>query len=245
MKKTALTIILFLSLLFLVATGTRFAYLGRADPYVYVGDVPPKPDTIPPFVLISSPKNNTAYNVDNVALAFNISPPTGPTVDNPIIMEVYYEDDWQQGQISVYKYTSDSYSGHPTNGEYAQYSYSLAFQSLPLGSHSITVFAEYHGWYIPGNDPHTLSMNGFSITGSSTVSFTTSYTTSSPSPSPSQPPSPTQTMSPAQTPEPVPTPTPKAESFPTTLVITSISIWSIVVIELLVYFKKSHGNRSP
>jgi hypothetical protein len=172
MRKKFPSATLILALLFSAVAGTLFSNLSWADPYVYVGDVPPKPDTIPPKISIFSPKNNAAYNTNYIAFTFNVSEPTGPTVNSPIVDEIYYKADWQQNQVTIYAYTSDPYSGHPTNGEYAKYSVNLNLTGIPKGNHSITVIAGYHGWYIPGNDPHTLSMNGFSISGSSIVNFT-------------------------------------------------------------------------
>jgi hypothetical protein len=166
-----------LALLFSAVAGTFFANLATADPYVYVGDVPPKPDTVPPKISIFSPENNIAYNTNYVALTFNVSGPTGPTVNQPIVMEIYYKADWLENNVTVYKYTSDPYSGYPTNGAYTEYSVNLNLTEIPEGNHNIKVIADYHGWYIPSNDPHTLSMNGFSISGSSAVSFTIVDTT--------------------------------------------------------------------
>jgi hypothetical protein len=249
MKKATLAFCIGLLLLAIISQSFSLAV---ADPYVYVGDVPPKPDTIPPLVSIFSPKNDTAYSVNNIALTFKINPPKGPTVDHPIIMEIYYKEDGQQDKTSVYKYTSAPYSGYPTNGEYTEYSYTLAPLSLPWGNHSITVFAEYHGWYIPGNDPSTLSMNSFSITGSSTVSFAISYKTSSSNPSPSPSPTPTSSPAPTTTPSPSPEPTttpsqqptPIPEPFPTILALSSVSMVAVVVLDLLFYFKKRHKLKS-
>jgi len=171
-RKTKVATAFIAVLLFSTLIGVQLVNLTRANPYVYVGEVPPKPDTIPPMISIFYPKNNTAFNVNYFALTFNVSAPTGPTVNSPIVMAIYYKADWQQNNVSVYKYTSDPYSGRATNGRYTEYSSNLNLTGIPEGNHSIIVSASYHGWYIPGNDPHTLSMNGFSIGGSSSVNFT-------------------------------------------------------------------------
>lgn len=152
--------------------GVQLVNLTRANPYAYGGEVPPKPDTIPPIISILYPKNNTAYNVNYVALTFDVSAPTGPTVYSPILRFIYYKTDWQQNEVFVYnKYTSDSSSGYPTNGRLASFSSNLNLTGIPEGNHSVIVIAIYHGYYIPGNLPHTLSRNGFTITGSSSVNF--------------------------------------------------------------------------
>jgi len=167
MRKRFLSAALILALLFLAVAGTLFNNLSWADPYVYRGEVPPKPSTIPPQISISSPKNNTVYNTNYIALNFYVNPPTGPTVNSPIVTQIYYKADWKQNQVTIYNYTGDPYS------ELTTYSVNLNLTGIPAGNHSITVVAGYHGWYIPGVDPHyAQSENGFSIGGSSVVNFT-------------------------------------------------------------------------
>jgi len=157
--------------LFSALIGAQFVNLTRANPYVYAGEVPPKPDTIPPIISIFYPKNNTAYNVNHVALTFDVSAPTGPTVHSPSITSIHYKADWQQNIVLVYLYGSESYSGSITNGRYNSFSSNLNLTGIPEGNHSVTVSAKYHGSYIPGNALHTLSRNGFTIWGSSSVNF--------------------------------------------------------------------------
>jgi len=163
----------FIALILLSALiGVQLVNLTKANPYVYGGEVPPKPDTIPPIISIFYPKNNTAYNVNHVALTFDVSAPTGPTVYSPSLRFIYYKTDWQQNEVFVYnKYTSDSYPGRPTKGRYNIFSSNLNLTGIPEGNHSVIVIAIYHGRYIPGNAQHTLSTNGFTITGSSSVNF--------------------------------------------------------------------------
>lgn len=163
---------IFVSILFLsAAAGTQFASFGKADPYEYTGDVPPKPDTIPPQISILSPSNRTIYTVNHFSLIFGVRAPTGPTVSYPFVREIHYKTDWQQNNITVYD------SGNDYNGEYAEFSSELNLTGIPEGNHSITVTAVYRGMYIPGNDPHTLSYSVFSISGSSVVNFTIDTTT--------------------------------------------------------------------
>ena len=170
--KTVLAKAFIALILFSALIEVQFVDLTRANPYVYGGEVPPKLDTVPPIISIFHPKNNTAYNVNHVALTFDVSAPTGPTVYSPILRFIFYKTDWQQNEVFVYnKYTSDSYPGHPTKGRYNIFSSNLNLTGIPEGNHSVTVFAIYHGRYIPGNLPHTLSSNGFTITGSSSVNF--------------------------------------------------------------------------
>jgi hypothetical protein len=170
--KKALTLVLF-TFLALVSAATLLSNLSWADPYIYMGDVPPKPDTIPPKITIISPNNNAAYNTDYITLLFLVTGPTGPNVNSPIVDQIYYTTDWQQTNVTIYKYTSDPFSGYPTNGEYPGYYANLTLKGIPEGNHSIKVVAGYVGWYIPSiSDPSLPTSNSFYITGSSMVNFT-------------------------------------------------------------------------
>jgi hypothetical protein len=167
MKRTALALTLILALFFSAMVGTQFVNLGSADPYIYEGEVPPKPDTIPPTISIFSPKNNTVYSVNGVTLAFDVSGPTGPTVSYPFVTQIYYKTDWQNSIVSVYD------SGSPSNQEYSEFSSELNLTGIPDGNHNIIVTAVYRGMYIPSDDPGApLSYNIFYINGSSIVNFT-------------------------------------------------------------------------
>ena len=84
MKRRALAPTFILALLLSAVAGTQLVSVGRGNPYFYAGDVPPKPDTIPPKILMFSPENNTVYNTNNITIEFNVTAPTGPTVSSPI-----------------------------------------------------------------------------------------------------------------------------------------------------------------
>jgi hypothetical protein len=74
-KKPLLTIAFISVLLLLAVAGIQLANLGRANQYTYnrveEGEVAPPAGTLPPTILILSPKNNTAYASNNVS--FGIS----------------------------------------------------------------------------------------------------------------------------------------------------------------------------
>lgn len=170
MKRKALVSTLFLALLFLSATGTQFVDLGTANPYQYTGEVPPKPDTIPPRISILSPKNNSVHYTNYVPFVLTVIGPTGPTVYSSYIENICYKADWQQNNVTLYSKQGKEALYYGT--KITEYSAEKNLTQIAEGKHSLMVFATYHGTYIPGDDPHTLSANGFTISSSTTVHFT-------------------------------------------------------------------------
>jgi hypothetical protein len=147
----------------------QFVNLGSANPYQYVGEVPPKPDTLPPKISIDSPKNNSVYYTNHVALNLTVTGPTGPTVYSSYVENITYRADWQQNNVTLYSRKKWAlYAG--TN--IAEYATETNLTEIAEGKHSLTVFVTYHGTYIPGDNPNTLSANGFTISGSTVVYFT-------------------------------------------------------------------------
>ena len=95
MEKNALLTVVFITVLLLSAMlGALFVNYGRANPFWHTwekeGEVPPPAGTLPPEILILSPKNKTAYASNNVSLTFNVSLPESNNVSLSI-NEVYYQ----------------------------------------------------------------------------------------------------------------------------------------------------------
>jgi hypothetical protein len=98
-KKTFLTAIYVLILLFSAVAGAQSVNLGIANPYIHdwveEGEVPPPNGTLPPAILILSPENGTAYASNDVTLTFNVSIPESNNASLSI-SEIYYRASWQQ-----------------------------------------------------------------------------------------------------------------------------------------------------
>ncbi len=148
--------------LLISAIETQAITLARANPYLYLGDVPPDPYTKPPNVTIFSPDNNTVYTSNNITFSFNVSKPVSPRASQTILTYIYYKADWQQNTSYLYDYWVQS-------GYYiTEFNYSNEFIGIPDGKHSIVIYANGKGWYPPSG----MSYYGFVINGSSTIYFT-------------------------------------------------------------------------
>ena len=105
-KKKLLTAVFVSVLMLLTPVATQFVNLGQANPYLRhwkkEGEMAPPDGTLPPTILILSPKNNTAYASNNVSLTLNVSMPEN---DVPLhISEIYYRASWQHnanGQLKI------------------------------------------------------------------------------------------------------------------------------------------------
>jgi len=164
--RKAVVVIIVTTLLSLTVAGTRVIPLGSANPYLYLGDVPPDQYTKPPSVTISSPDNNTVYTSNNISFSFNVSKPVSPKASQTILTYIYYKADWQQNTSFLYDYGVQS-------GYYiTEFNYSNEFNGVPDGKHSIVIYANGKGWYPPSG----MSYYGFVINGSSTIYFTVDAT---------------------------------------------------------------------
>lgn len=124
----------------------------QANPYEYAGEVPPKPDTVPPKIYVSSPLNNSVCYIDSVNLKFNVAGPTGPTVHSSYLENISYKADWLSKNVSLYTRRS-WYIYQGTNVR--TYSINENLTGFDEGKHNITLYITYHGTYIPGNIPQT------------------------------------------------------------------------------------------
>jgi hypothetical protein len=157
-KKMILTAVCISVLLFSAVAGTKLLNLGRANPYKWGGDVPPRDDTKPPAMTISS-ENNTVYPSNNLIISFNVKLLYSISASDTRIYMVYYYTSWQNEIVIVYQW----------NAEYlTEFSHKLNLTSIPEGNHNITIRAIEYGKYWS----ETFHYTTFSITGSSSISFT-------------------------------------------------------------------------
>lgn len=166
-KKTLVTSIIILALLFSAVAGTQFVNLGRANPfihdYVREGEVSPPEGTQPPEITILNPNNNTAYASSNVSFTFNVSMPESNNVSLSL-SEVYYRLSWQSSSTFVELQTR------------ALTTFSIKM-TVPEGPHWIEVCAVARGFShetrheIKGIFSTTYYV-GYKIIGSSAVNFT-------------------------------------------------------------------------
>jgi hypothetical protein len=175
-KKTLLTRFFLSVLLVSLVAGVWLVSLGRANPFsqarfevVPVGEIPPPDGTQPYTIQIFSPENNTVIGSYNFTLAFNVTAPVQNTgVGRISLFKVYYTASWLSGTTSV-----DLATGHGST-------FSVHVAGVPNGKHTITVYAVGTG----GNETGRrfefkkfppvvyIYVLGFSVVGSSVVSFT-------------------------------------------------------------------------
>ncbi len=126
---------------------SNFGYCA-AELYVTTGEVPSDQETYPPVITITSPVNNTAYNVTRLALAFNVNAPQSRTASYTAVIGVTYEADWKKEPISV------------LNSGQAQASLTLWLSNIPEGQHRILIKAVGYGQY---PDPDYQPLDTFSF----------------------------------------------------------------------------------
>lgn len=196
--KNRLLFATFVSVLIISALfGTEFVHVARANPWLFVTFGPPIPGTIPPFISIYSPQNNTVC-ASNVYLSLHISKPLLPAPLNSTyngLTTIWYALD---GNVSGLYFCSE-YSGHGALG-YApagvpEFNYSINL-ILPGGKHSIEIFGAGIAFAESG---------AFFVNSTSTVVFTAdpnliSTPSSAPTTVPSQSPSPTSSPTSSPTP---------------------------------------------
>ena len=159
-KKMILTAVCISVLLFSAVAGTQLLNLGRANPYIWLGEVPPDDDTKPPAIAIF-PRNSTVNRSNNLTISFNVKLLSSPLASDPRVYTVYYNTSWQNDSV-VYQWSF----GHPYLTEF---SHKLNLTSIPEGKQNITIRAIEYGKYW---SPPPFWYTTFTITGSSSISFT-------------------------------------------------------------------------
>jgi hypothetical protein len=127
--------------------GTRLLNVGKANPCFYVQEkeeVPPPSNVTPPTIKISSPENNTVYDVSNVSLVFNVRAiiPTFPVRFYCYLgfSDVYYEASWLSNRTTLDIETTRYYENCALN-----HKFSISLEGVPEGSHSLKVSAVLSG----------------------------------------------------------------------------------------------------
>lgn len=162
MKRTALAVMLVLSLLFSLAAGLLVVKKAKANAFFIFTSVDPIPGTIPPIITVSSPQNNAVYKSNTVYVSFNISKPEPPTSLESGISSVRYTLD---GNRTGLYYCTHYNSNYPPG--FPQFSYSKNW-TLSAGTHTLLI--EANGVVLPGN------MSIFGMSGSARVFFTVDTT---------------------------------------------------------------------
>jgi hypothetical protein len=151
-------------LLFSAVAGTKLLNLGKANPFTWLGQVPPDDDTKPPAIAIF-PRNSTVNRSNNLTISFNVKLLGSPLASDPRVYTVYYNTSWQNDSV-VYQW---SY-GHPYLTEFSN---KLNLTSIPEGKQNITIRAiEYGKYWNASTNYGPFGYNTFTVTGSSSISFT-------------------------------------------------------------------------
>ena len=157
-KKPLFAKALIVSLLCVAIAEGCFVKLVQANPYRFHEVVDPPAGSTPLAVSVSSPKNNTVYDVNDIAVAFNVST-KGTSVSS--IYGIYFEASWIEDKVLAYKQNSHS------PGFHSFWSYGETFWDLPDGEYSITITARGGGGYAEG-----MTLYSYSMTTISVVNFT-------------------------------------------------------------------------
>ena len=191
----------------------------EANPFWIYDLIEPIPGTIPPKITMFSPQNSTVYSSDNITISFYVDKPKLDKHDSSIINITYTLDDKTVQAFTIWKNGgAGSDSGIPN--------FNTSFTSPPLstGNHNLTVYAE--GVLFAGG------LAIFFMNSSSTIFFTIG--------TPSLEPSPTQSSIPTLQ------PTVNTDTYVDYVVsnlpyiLGIIAIVIVVILGLLVYFKKYH-----
>lgn len=163
-KKTLLTVAFILALLLIVIAEACFVKFAQANPSSYFGhkNVSPPADAVPLSVSVFSPINNTVYNMNDIPVTFSVSPTTA-VISASSIDSVYFEANWINGSVTVYKQDSQSPQSN---------SYNETFWDLPDGEYSVVITAIGKGYYVEGAPYITQTWYHFVMTTVSVINFT-------------------------------------------------------------------------
>ena len=175
-KKALLTAALVSILLFFAIAGAFFVKSTRANPYrrdVKFTEVSPPAGAQPPEIIIHTPQNGSFYP-KNFNLTFDVNiPETNGDKSISAVTELYYKGSWDPNEIKITQYNEKGYL--KIIEDFA--SFSIDLSDIPGGNHSLTIYAKGSGSYEVDHefiDAITILyyVEGFEMTGHSTVSFT-------------------------------------------------------------------------
>jgi hypothetical protein len=165
-KKTRVTTIVILGLLFLVLAEAFFVGPTRANPIIVVyNDVSPPDGAQAPLINIYTPLNGSSYPKE-LALTFDVTfPPISGDGALDAITKIYYKGSWETKETTV--------------AEGSHGSFSIDLSDVRGGNFSVTILAVGEGLVDTGEDYRKENgivysyhyFDRFEMTGSSTVSF--------------------------------------------------------------------------
>jgi hypothetical protein len=177
-KKTLLTAIILMALLFSAAAGTQLVNLGSANPYTnsqYAGKTGAPSSAPSPTVSILCPEHNKAYNADSITLNFNASVEkflesdpdhSKPLISGMQITKSFFTADWlpNQTQIEIAPYLTVEKDSN-------KISVSLNLTEVPDGKHVLRIYV-----YAEGSITDPIKWYNFETVGYSQVNFTVDTT---------------------------------------------------------------------
>jgi hypothetical protein len=176
-----ITIALILAHITLLCACLTLVNLVTANP-INLGEAPPDAYTQPPIVTITSPENKNYYN-STILLSLNVSEGQSTTALYTKLNIVCYKADWMTDNVTLYSW--DPWKFIPN---IHTFSTELNLTDVPIGTHSIIVYAVETGNYDGGG---LLQYYTFTISNSATATFTVGSSTP---PTPTPTPSPTPTV---------------------------------------------------
>ena len=133
MKKTAVTLQLFLALL-LSIIAVEAVNVVKANPFFMFDYVDPIPDAILPNITVYGPKNGTLYVSDIISVSLNVSKPQQEGWVSSIIEVKYSLDDSAPVQIYCYMWPNEGSGTREFNTKFSLY-------LLSAGKHNLKVEA--------------------------------------------------------------------------------------------------------
>jgi hypothetical protein len=182
---------------------------------------PTEPNQEFPTLEINSPKNGEVFTATNVEINFTVTKPDSWNFYWLTTMPVI-------GTYSVFTYLDGNLHGKypledPGSIGFPTADYSV-FLRLTSGTHRVKIDVEAFTYYDDPDPEH-----GDYLTYSKNITETIYFTVNADLP----------TSAPSPTPSPSPESTPETEPFPTTLVVgVTVTIVPVVIVGLLIYFKK-------
>jgi hypothetical protein len=211
-------------LLLLLAVLFQFFSLSTADPFLsHPVPYPTEPNQEFPTLKVSSPKNGEVFTVTSAEINFTV---TKPDSWNFYWLDKFYGLSTKPviGSYIVHVYLDGSLHnihGDPGSTGFPTADYSVSLNRLARGGHNVEINVVASTFYDdPSPEPNDFLTYPKNI--SKTIHFTVNADLPTPSPSPE--------------------PTSEVEPFPTTLVVASITLVTVIGISFVIYFRKRNPS---
>jgi hypothetical protein len=159
MKKLTLKLAFILGVLLSMICIMPLSNFAFAESIAYGGYASPPAGTPLPQISINL-ENNTLLRSSNVSLSVAVN--SGK--DTNTLLNVWYEDDWQESNFSVFEYAPWFDNGFfPVNS----YSGNITLAGIPDGEHTLKIVADASGIFFCGQYSYT-----FDVVGASSINFT-------------------------------------------------------------------------